>query len=615
MLSLKRQLHVDSAVGFELDVRNEFDKNVRKALDLTGNPEFKELYDNAYPRSEKNLKLREILTQAHADYPEIETYDMIRERLRDEAQELIDLQVRTADRASFWGVAGEFAGGTAGSLDPRRDPLYALGVLTGPGAARTLLGRIAMEALIGASFETLQQGMFVEPRYKELNLKENQPLMNILFGAGGGAVFGALFHTAGRFYSRIKENRELARGIDTIKAELEKRRGEPFVETRQSPQELADLAEVALPESGEKRIVVEALRRQAREEALSPLDTSTREGRLDTDTEVTKASAELVGAEVPPRVERRHKALELVRQSEPDILARERKPRVYEKLDEAKAARDAIVEELVTLQKAVKEAEKKAPKDVPPQPKRAAQLAGKSPKTRLNKLKKELAAAEEAGASEGTIKRYKGQIAQEERRIREAREGVKAPTIDELEARIKELGLKLQDVKNEQAQKGIAIRLKEAKEQHAAMTALDELRPKLEAQRARSKEAQDAVEGLEGDVRAIRKRAKADIDRALKAVESATIRGGDGTADVQALSEQYAARQLDPEKAEDYLGRLEVDEDGQIDLGLDETIDAKGARILTEDGMKRVEDVLEEIKEDKALLQNITTCSFGGKKE
>lgn len=120
--------------------------------------------------------------------------------------------------------AAMLGGGITGSL---RDPVQvaALAAGAGPGAARTVAGRILQvagrEALINAGIEAAVQPA-VQSWREEAGLAHGpaEAFRNVLFAAGLGGLFGAAGSGAGEAARALLRNRRSAEAVDAILPEL-----------------------------------------------------------------------------------------------------------------------------------------------------------------------------------------------------------------------------------------------------------------------------------------------------------------------------------------------------------------------------------------------------------
>lgn len=127
-------------------------------------------------------------------YPQLdlETSGEMWESVKKEAQKYE--QRASTDRPDFGGVVGGFLGGAVGGLNPNTDPLNFATLPVG-GAGKTMLGRIAGQAISQGAIESVNQvgGVQDQRRMLGLGYGPGDAIMRI----GGAAVGGAVVQGAG----------------------------------------------------------------------------------------------------------------------------------------------------------------------------------------------------------------------------------------------------------------------------------------------------------------------------------------------------------------------------------------------------------------------------------
>lgn len=326
--SFRRQREIESAFGFEVDLRNSYRKSLERAAELSGEDMSMGWWNalegigagarreagadpysgTPFGRGTVDDYLRDIddrdrrIAELKKQDPSLRTFKEIFEEEKKRRAELIGETDLTAARAGVAGTIGGFLGSVFGSFDPERDPLLfsTLGIPLGAGGS--IARRMLMEAVLGAGTEGLQQQLFVNPKHKMLGEEKNNVVAAMLFAAVGGAAFrGALegapiaFRAAER---RIDPQRAAAR---IIAEEFERVHGRPLdvdrLPKRLTNEQLSRAVDEVMPQSHSAWSVRATLANERLTAEASPYNLETRFGRLQTEEAVDAARREFEGLE------------------------------------------------------------------------------------------------------------------------------------------------------------------------------------------------------------------------------------------------------------------------------------------------------------------------------
>jgi hypothetical protein len=148
---------------------------------------------------ERNKQLQSLKKQ----FPNagIMDYEEIRQGVFTKALDAERTMQRRSDGA-LSSIAG-FFGGVAGALDPRVNPLNVITAPVGGGFARTMLGRVGLDAAIGAGTTALTEFGGGRETRQLLGLETNT-LQDVAFGAVAGGVFSAGGEALGRAAGAVR---------------------------------------------------------------------------------------------------------------------------------------------------------------------------------------------------------------------------------------------------------------------------------------------------------------------------------------------------------------------------------------------------------------------------
>ena len=362
--AFSRQHDVESFQGYTSRMVNAYRENMRLAAEAYG----KAVSSEQLFKPDSSMAILAATTRAAGGavphniginryLEEIDKVDKIIEELRTDPtnsnlktfKELMDDEVRyrkgliersasVYSRADPLGMLGAFAGGMAGSLDPRVDPIYAGSMFLGPGAGRHIITKIVTDAFVAGAAESVQQFGFVDPQHKLFN-EPSDPLTAVIFAAVGGAAFRGVTEAGGPAFraleAKIAPQRAAAR---IISGTIEDALGKPIdfsqARRRLTDQELLDAVK-KLKQTEDVTNVRTQLERDIITAEGSPYP-NTRDGRLQTEQELARALQAFegdtaLGLSIPRELLDDNP---LVRATTPEeLLARADHPAIYAELD------------------------------------------------------------------------------------------------------------------------------------------------------------------------------------------------------------------------------------------------------------------------------------------
>lgn len=546
-LSRRRQYSVDSAFGYEAELYEAYRDNLERASNFAGEKLEIGIGLNLTKRKELNRRL----AQLQEFDPGLKTLDEIDVEHRVAAQTLIDEQQRAGARSSWMGWAGGLAGTMLAGAAPWRDPLYAASLLFGAGVGRSIATKMVVEAAIGGVTESVQQAAFTSPRYKREGLEGNDPLMTIVAATIGGALIRGAFEVPAPAFRALERTvRPEAVKERVINNAMKNLFGKDVdfkaIRARVTDQELLDLVS-GFPQSSERDFAATLLRQRIKEAETSP-HPDTRIGRADTEAEVQKATEDLIGDTPQPRVQERAEEAAAVRSSETDTAARKADPDTFKRLDNAAKERDDLKTQLDALrEKEITEGD-------------VIQRIDAKKGATVKKLERQLARA----ADPKRIKRFEKELAKA--------------------------------IKEFTPQKRTAIRRKLGKEK-----AIEEAELASAYRKARGRAG-----GLEKTARRLRRKVAGD----LKAAETANVtarKPGDISVEE---TDELLELELREDALDEFLARMQPDENGDLELGLGRRYNQEFLKIETEDGIKTAKEILEDLKEDSDLERAVRECGI-----
>ena len=571
----ERQRKDDSAFGYEMDLFSAYKDNLDRAEELSREKlGFEELRELVFPpttaRGEQMLRDIDVtLSKWKKEFPEIKTLAELHSEHQATAQEIIDTHESVSARRTWGGLAGEFAGGFAGSVNMYRDPLYTASLLFGAGAARGVLSKLVIEASIGGSVEAAQQFLFVDPRYKREGLEGNNAWANVITAALGSAAFRGVLDGLGAGYRRLKgkprEQVKLAQeelGIDP-----EKVTGEV------SDQEILDLV-LDLPKTKEQEIAVVQLEQRIKENETSPYP-NTREGHLEAEARIEVAAAELRNVEPSPQAKERVELADARESGPAEEIARTNKPELYKQLDEAEAQRKELAIRLTELE--------------------AAQQ-------KLADYEDQLDRTSHPGEKKGLEWKVEGQ----RKKINEIKEGKPPKTREEIEADIAYTIDKRKGSTNPHQRGGLTKKLARLRKELKELPEEKPVQTKEELS-AEDTRVREELRKLGGKIEGLKKPVIAEQRKILREIEKKNREAG--------VTPHMIEAAFVSDKTQDaYIAQLKPDENGDIDFGLEwkfneEQLEGEFVDEAGKVHKMSAKQVLDEIKEDEIENIEITTCS------
>lgn len=329
--SFRRTREVESAYGFEVDLRDRWYENLKSAevdLDRPFGLPFSELtpmvrrelgedpYSNTWLSRERvNETLanfdridEEIKKRRKAD-PEgtkdLRTFKEIISEEKRKRAETIDETNLTGARSGFFGQVGSFIGGMAGSFDPARDPLLFSSLGIPVGASGHIARRMMLEGMIGGGVEVVQQTQLVQPQHRLLGEEEGNVLEAVLFATVGSAAFRGVAEGAAPAARAVERRVAPHRaGARIIAEQFEAATGRPLDFSRVKRQQSMSLDQLlnavrSMPESPQRFAMEGLLTNEVLTRESSPHNISSKFGRVETEESVTIARQEFEGAPEP----------------------------------------------------------------------------------------------------------------------------------------------------------------------------------------------------------------------------------------------------------------------------------------------------------------------------
>ena len=230
-----------------------FDEQIQKAKDIAGvggldNPitVFGSL-DADKHRHRWNLTIRSLKEQ----FPDagFQDWDEILDETKAEFGEKREHEDDVFQRATTGGDVGRFVGGMAGAFV---DPINLATLPLGAGASTSIAKTMLIEAAVaGASEFAIQQGL--EGFHEEIGVEHNTA-QNVLYAAGGGALFSGLIKGAVKGYEHLTRPeivKKIAGMSDTeLLDALEKAGADPRSDLMKAARREAEI-NASLPEGGD----------------------------------------------------------------------------------------------------------------------------------------------------------------------------------------------------------------------------------------------------------------------------------------------------------------------------------------------------------------------------